>query len=123
MPSCSICCIQREHTNYIFDVTPPHLEEVLDRFAQFFVSPLCLKSAVDRELTAVNNEHQKNIQVDVWRINQLAESALNPAHPVSRFSTGDFVTLRDEPKAKGIDIREKLLEFYHAHYSANLMKL
>lgn len=62
-------------------------------------------------------------QVDVWRLNQLAESALNPAHPVSRFSTGNFLTLRDQPKAKGIDIREKLLEWYKAHYSANLMKL
>ena len=61
--------------------------------------------------------------MDVWRLNQLAESSLNPAHPVSRFSTGNFVTLRDEPKAKGIDIREKLLEFYYKHYSANLMKL
>lgn len=33
-----------------------HLEEVLDRFAQFFVAPLCLKSAIDRELTAVSRD-------------------------------------------------------------------
>jgi secreted Zn-dependent insulinase-like peptidase len=94
-----------------------------DRFAQFFVAPLCLKSAVDRELNAVNNEHEKNLQSDYWRMAQLSESALNPDHPIARFSTGNFVTLRDEPKAKGIDIRERLLTFYHAHYSANLVSL
>src|SRR5688572_3766684 len=99
----------REATNYIFDVTKDHLEEVLDRFAQFFIAPLCLKSAVDRELLAVNNEHEKNLQSDYWRIAQLSESTLNPAHPVSRFATGNFLTLRDEPKEKGIDIREHLL--------------
>jgi secreted Zn-dependent insulinase-like peptidase len=49
----------REHTNYIFDVSKDHLRDVLDRFAQFFVAPLCVKSAVDRELNAVNNENEK----------------------------------------------------------------
>jgi insulysin len=58
-------------------------------------------------LNAVNNEHEKNLQSDYWRMAQLSESALNPDHPIARFSTGNFVTLRDEPKAKGIDIRER----------------
>jgi len=113
----------REHTNYIFDVTKPHLQDVLDRFAQFFVAPLCLESAVSRELLAVNNEHEKNLQSDMWRIMQLADSGLNPAHPISRFSTGNFDTLRDGPKAQGLDVRALLLKFYKEHYSANLMKL
>jgi len=92
-------------------------------FAQFFVSPLCLKSAVDRELLAVNNEHEKNLQSDSWRVAQLSESTLNPAHPISRFATGNFETLRDAPKAAGFDIRDELLSFYHSHYCAGLMKL
>lgn len=44
-----------EHTNYFFDVTPDFLEEALDRFSEFFKSPLFTESATDRELTAVNN--------------------------------------------------------------------
>jgi insulysin len=63
------------------------------------------------------------LQHDGWRIAQLSESTLNPAHPISRFSTGNNLTLRDEPKRQGYDIREELLKFYAASYSANLMKL
>jgi secreted Zn-dependent insulinase-like peptidase len=74
----------RESTNYIFDVSSLHLEEILDRFAQFFVAPLCLESAVDRELLAVNNENERNLQIDAWRVNQVAESGVNPEHPLSR---------------------------------------
>lgn len=29
-----------DHTNYYFDVNADHLEEILDRFAQFFIAPL-----------------------------------------------------------------------------------
>jgi insulysin len=30
----------KEHTNYFFDVSPDSLYGALDRFAQFFISPL-----------------------------------------------------------------------------------
>jgi len=113
----------QEHTTYIFDVTKDHLEEILDRFAQFFISPLMNKSAVDREIVAVNNEHENNLQKDEWRIMQLGKSLLNCDHPASRFSTGNFKTLRDDPVLKGTDVRERLLQFYNQYYSANLMKL
>ena len=59
------------HTNYQFDVTPPHLEEALDRFAQFFVCPLFTASATDRELLAVDSENAKNLQNDSWRLSAL----------------------------------------------------
>lgn len=42
-----------EHTNYFFDVQHEHLEEVLDRFAQFFIAPLFTESATAREMQAV----------------------------------------------------------------------
>ncbi len=51
-----------ENTNYYFDVTHPHLEGALDRFAQFFTSPLFTPSATDREMNAVHNENAKNLQ-------------------------------------------------------------
>lgn len=86
--------------NYIFDVSKDHLRDVLDRFAQFFVAPLCLKSAVDRELNAVNNENEKNLQHDGWRIAQLSESTLNPDHPISRFSTGTWGICQTEGRGE-----------------------
>ena len=95
----------------------------LDRFAQFFVEPLFLASTLDRELRAVDSENKKNLQSDVWRLSQLAKSLSNPKHPYHHFSTGNLQTLRDEPGKRGIEVRQKFMEFYERHYSANRMKL
>ena len=46
----------QEYTNYQFDVKPQALHGALDRFAQFFVAPLCKADALEREVQAVNNE-------------------------------------------------------------------
>ena len=78
-----------EHTNYYFDVNPDHLEEALDRFSQFFISPLFTEDASDRELNAVHNEHMKNIQSDIWREIQFLRSKSNLT---SRSQFAFFVT-------------------------------
>jgi insulysin len=44
-----------EDTNFYFEVMPVDLDEALDRFAQFFISPLLTESATDRELNAVDS--------------------------------------------------------------------
>ena len=95
----------------------------LDRFAQFFIEPLFLANTLDRELRAVDSENKKNLQSDVWRLTQLAKSLSNPRHPYHHFSTGNLQTLRDEPAKRGVEVRQKFIEFYERHYSANRMKL
>lgn len=99
------------------------LHGALDRFAQFFIAPLFLSSTLDRELRAVDSENKKNLQSDSWRLNQLDKSLSNSKHPYHHFSTGNLETLRDEPKARGVNIREEFIGFHNKHYSANRMKL
>ena len=95
----------------------------LDRFAQFFINPLFLESSLDRELQAVDSENKKNLQSDVWRLHQLSQSTSNPNHPFCHFSTGNLETLRDLPKARGVDVRKEFMRFHEKHYSANRMKM
>jgi len=95
----------------------------LDRFAQFFIAPLFLSSTLDRELKAVDSENKKNLQSDNWRLSQLNKSLSNPKHPYHHFSTGNLETLRDEPRKRGVDIRQEFIQFHNKHYSANRMKL
>ncbi|BDD58887.1 Insulinase (Peptidase M16) [Monascus purpureus] len=95
----------------------------LDRFAQFFVSPLFLESTLDRELKAVDSENKKNLQSDLWRLMQLNKSLSNPKHPYHHFSTGNLHTLKEEPEKRGLDVRSEFIKFYEKHYSANRMKL
>lgn len=99
------------------------LYEALDRFSQFFIAPLFTESATERELNAVDSEHNKNVQNDGNRFFQLGQSRANPEHPFSKFGTGSKATLWDEPQERGIDTRARLIEAYQKWYSANLMTL
>ncbi|KAL9126635.1 MAG: hypothetical protein Q9175_007885, partial [Cornicularia normoerica] len=125
-------------TNYYFEVaasTEPNSDKVingtpssplygaLDRFAQFFISPLFLSSTLDRELKAVDSENKKNLQSDNWRLSQLSKSLSSKKHPYHHFSTGNLETLRDEPRKRGVDVRKEFIKFHDQHYSANRMKL
>jgi secreted Zn-dependent insulinase-like peptidase len=48
------------------------------------------------------------------------QQALNPKSPYAKFSVGSLETLADR---KDDLVRDDLLNFYSAHYSANLMAL
>ncbi|XP_067276926.1 insulin-degrading enzyme isoform X2 [Pseudorasbora parva] len=112
-----------EHTNYYFDVSHEHLQGALDRFAQFFLCPLFDESCKDREVNAVDSEHEKNLMNDAWRLFQLEKATGNPKHPFSKFGTGNKLTLETRPSQQGVDIREELLKFHSTFYSSNLMGL
>jgi insulysin len=99
------------------------LEPALDRFSQFFIAPLFLADCTDRELNAVDSEHKKNLQSDTWRLFQLDKSLSNRAYPYNTFGTGNLVSLKEEPTAKGLDVRRAFMNFHETYYSANLMKL
>jgi len=77
-----------EDTVYYFDCASPYLSGSLDRFSQFFISPLFSDSAISRELNAIDSEHSKNINNDGFRIYQLEKDSANPMHPLNKFSTG-----------------------------------
>lgn len=112
-----------EHTNYYFELSSDYLEGALDRFSQFFISPLFSKSCKDREIKAVDSENKKNLQNDMWRFYQLDKLTSNPQHPYNGFSTGNYETLHEEPTSQGLNVRDILLDFYKNHYSSNLMSL
>ncbi len=105
-----------DHTNYHFQVYHDALEGALDRFSQFFIAPLFTEEFTNREMNAVNSEHQKNLQNDSWRQLQVRRTLYNPKHPSNNFSTGDITTLQ------GIQ-RKEFLDFYNRYYSANQMTL
>jgi len=112
-----------DHTVYYFDVATEKLEGALDRFAQFFLGPLFTENLTELELNAINSEHEKNVANDTWRFDQLDKSSASSDHPFSKFGTGNRETLDTIPKQKGINVRNKLLEFHEKYYSANIMSL
>lgn len=78
-----------DHTNYYFDIVPDQLFNALDRFSQFFIAPLFTSSATEREINAVNSEHEKNVASDMWRLDQLDRYSGDQNHPFHKFGTGE----------------------------------
>jgi len=107
-----------DRTNYHFKVNSDYLEGSLDRFSQFFISPLFTQDGTDRELHAIDSEHSKNFQNDSWRCAQLLRHTSNRSHPYHKFGTGSAETLK-----KHANIRELLFDFYDKYYSSNIMTL
>jgi len=104
-----------DHTNYYFDIQPAFLSEGLDRFIHFFVDPKLEPKYVEREINAVDSEYQLFRKEDGWRAQMVRSMAMNPAHPVRKFSIGSLDTLRDAHAA--------LVGFFDSQYSANQMGL
>ncbi len=109
-----------DHTNYFFDINPPHFEQALDLFAQFFIAPLFNEELVTRERQAVESEYSLNLKNDGRRQFAARRRAYNPEHPAAGFSVGSQETLGDRPDSK---VRDELIAFYEKHYSANIMRL
>ena len=105
-----------ETTNYYFQVAGEHLEEALDRFAQFFIAPLFNPEYVKRELEVVESEYTQKRPSDHWRVSQVEASLFTPNHPAQNFRIGNLATLQNTS-------REDLLKFYDKYYSANSMTL
>ncbi|KAL7425090.1 metalloprotease [Cryptotrichosporon argae] len=110
-------------TNYYFDVGPDSLQGALERFSRFFIEPLFAADCTEREIKAVDSEHKKNLQNDIWRFYQLEKSLSKPGHPYGKFGTGSFATLWEKPKAEGRDPRAELIEWWRREYCARRMRL
>jgi insulysin len=105
-----------DRSNYHFEIQHDAFDGALDRFSQFFISPLFSPEYTEREINAVDSEHQKNLEQDDWREHQLIKLFYRKDHPASHFATGSLETL------KGVK-QEEFIKFYNTYYSANRMSL
>lgn len=104
-------------TTYFFQIQSDKFIKGLDIFGHFFVDPLFKKEGINREVNAVNSEHNKNINNDAWRDDRILRVMANGDHPFKNFSTGNLETLNKD------GLRDAMIQFYKKFYSANLMKL
>uniref|UniRef100_A0A8C0UWE7 Nardilysin convertase n=1 Tax=Cyanistes caeruleus TaxID=156563 RepID=A0A8C0UWE7_CYACU len=112
-----------ERTVFQFDVQRKYFKEALDRWAQFFIHPLMIRDAIDREVEAVDSEYQLARPSDANRKEMLFGSLARPGHPMKKFFWGNADTLKHEPKMNNIDTYTRLREFWQRHYSAHYMTL
>ncbi|MEX1032038.1 MAG: insulinase family protein [Cellvibrionaceae bacterium] len=85
-----------EHTNYFFDINSDHLEQGLDRFAQFFIAPLFSADYVERERNAAHSEYRARLNDEYQRTLDVYRQVMNPDHPLAKFSVGNLATLSND---------------------------
>jgi len=106
-----------DKTTYYFDILSDKFLECLNIFSSFFIEPLFSSSSINREINAVNSEHNKNLNNDIRRIFRLFGEIINTDHTLKKFGTGNTETLNIN------NIRHKLINFYNNNYSSNIMTL
>uniref|UniRef100_A0A674F623 Nardilysin convertase n=1 Tax=Salmo trutta TaxID=8032 RepID=A0A674F623_SALTR len=96
-----------ERTVFQFDVQRKKFREALDRWAQFFICPLMIRDAIDREVEAVDSGERHSGK------NFLLLTLFRPY----------ALTLKTEPRKKRINVYKRLRSFWKRHYSAHYMTL
>lgn len=105
-------------TDFQFEIEQEHLEDGLDRFSSFFISPLLKEDCAEREVNAVDSEFRAHLEEDNFHCAYVMQAIANPDHPFSCFDCGNSQTLGD---TKNVLIALK--QFYSQHYTANRMTL
>ncbi|WP_404376659.1 insulinase family protein [Vreelandella aquamarina] len=111
----------QQDTNYFFDIEPSALPGALDRFSEFFLSPLFNADHLESERNIVHSEYMARIRDESRRENDVLNQLLNPDNPTTGFAVGSRDTLAD-PDGEAT-LRERVIDFYQRHYDANVMNL
>ena len=109
-----------EHTCYFLDINSTFFEEALNRFSQFFISPLLSSESIASERENIDAEFKLKLKDDIRRLYDVHKQTINPAHPFSKFSVGNNNTLKD---TEFCYIHEEIKTFYQTYYHANAMTL
>lgn len=112
----------QQDTNYFFDIEPSALPGALDRFSEFFLSPLFNADHLASERNIVHSEYMARIRDESRRENDVLNQLLDPDNATTGFAVGSRETLASPPEGEAT-LRERVIDFYHQHYDANVMNL
>ena len=109
-----------EHTCFYFDIHQQQFTEALDRFSQFFISPLLANEFITKERKNIEAEFKLKLKDDIRRLYDVHKETINQQHPFSKFSVGNIDTLTDR---NGVCISKEVQDFFNCYYQASYMTL
>lgn len=109
-----------EHTCFYFDIHHQYFDGALDRFSQFFISPLLAEEYIAKERKNIEAEFKLKLKDDVRRLYDVHKETINQRHPFSQFSVGNVDTLADR---NGQSISKEVRGFFNNNYQASFMTL
>ncbi|CCH60343.1 hypothetical protein TBLA_0C05450 [Henningerozyma blattae CBS 6284] len=118
-----------EQTTFYFELpTSTAIEqntfgEILDIFSSFFKKPLFNEVLTNKEIYAIESEHDGNMS-NTSKILYHAERLLsNKSHPFHNFSTGNIHTLSKVVNLKKYNLKEMLFEYFKNNYFSRNMTI
>jgi insulysin len=122
-----------EMTCYYMDFGLDALGDVLARWAAAMGRPLLAPEVLGKEIMAVDSEHAKNQQQDVWRLMHLSRTILGAPveegaapHPYATFGSGCKASLligEENEDARILVLQEAVADFCRNYYLAPHMTL
>lgn len=112
-----------DYTKFYFTINNEELENALEIFSRFFIDPLFDVMRIEKEILAVHNEYEMNLQKNLWRFFELLRRNSNPKNSFHRFTCGNIKTLKILPEEKHLKIQEEVANFFKNYYSSHKMKL
>ena len=109
-----------DRTTYFFSVNNEGLPRSIDVFASMFDIPLFETQYVDKEINAINSEHEKNINNDQWINYEIIKTESTDEHPYNSFGTGNNETLRS---ISVHELQMQLKEYFNTLYTPCNMKV
>lgn len=118
-----------EQTTFCFELPDFHqapeasFEKAIEVFASFFLEPLFEHSLLNKEIHAIQNEHDCNVSNSSKMLYHATRLLCDHNHPFSRFSTGNIMTLKHGTHSKGQNLRNLLLGHFRENYEPSKMTL
>lgn len=118
-----------EQTTFYFELPNSHqsakpiFEEVLEVFASFFKNPLFNGLLTNKEIYAIESEHEGNTASINKIFYHAARILANEKHPFSRFSTGNILSLKGMTHLQKIDLKSLLSNYFDEKYISTNMAI
>ncbi|SMN18178.1 similar to Saccharomyces cerevisiae YPR122W AXL1 Haploid specific endoprotease that performs one of two N-terminal cleavages during maturation of a-factor mating pheromone [Maudiozyma saulgeensis] len=118
-----------EQTTFYFEIPVLSLDgtivfdNIVDVFASYFNDPIFNPLIINKEVYAINSEHENNISSTSKILYQATRLLANRDHPFSQFSTGNMASLRNVSAVHPKNLRSLLIKYYRENISSRTMTL
>lgn len=109
----------KDKTVYFFEINNDGFIDQLNIFASFFDKPLFNETYVNKEINAINSEHEKNKINDLFVTDFIVKNEANQNSPFRKFECGNNYTLDNKNKK----LTQELKYYFENFYTNDNMKL
>jgi insulysin len=114
---------QINSTTFFFTIDKYHFKHAFDIFSSVFTDPFFNSTYVEKEINAVNSEHQKNILSNRKKKMHIMKKLANQNSLFPRFTTGNNDTLFYFSKNNNINLTQRLNSYFNEYYVPNNIKI